>query len=489
MADGATKSKRKPVTFSPSEEQLIRIDNEREWLRQVISGGYDPRGYGLHPSMMIGEGTADVYLALCGLWNQGVQPADARYKRSIRLVAKSSGMAAEHIEHLLEPGPTAHADYLADKIREAATAEDRARIAAEIHTRSQRGDDTSELVEQLRELEPQTDSSGVVSFCDLLSEHSQLHEIVIDGFLRRGETANLIAPPKRGKSWLVLGLAFAVAEGRKWLGCHCRKGRVLIVDAELHPATITHRMRTVADAIQADPKTEIDVLPLRGQNCDLPALAVQLEGIRPGAYELIVLDALYRFLPQGTSENDNAAMMAIYNQIDQIAKGLQCAVVIIHHTSKGSQADKAVTDIGSGAGSISRAADTHITIRDHSDPNYQILEAVTRSFPSPDPKTVYFEWPLWRESDLQPEAKAARVPQSDKRDRETREAILRLVTQAGGRAVTYSKLRERTGYGWQRIARGVALLEEAGEAKRARLKSKRGGKPADAVRLAEKSEA
>ncbi|MBL8855578.1 MAG: AAA family ATPase [Planctomycetaceae bacterium] len=308
-----------------------------------------------------------------------------------------------------------------------------------------------------------------------------LREIVIDGYLRRGETANIIAPPKRGKSWLVLGLAFAVAEGRKWLGNQCRQGRVLLVDAELHRETIEYRMQTVAEAVEAE--NGITVLKLRGKNRDLAALAMRLDRIKPGTYDLLVLDALYRFLPQGTSENDNAAMMALYNQIDQIAERLDCAVVIIHHTSKGSQADKAVTDVGSGAGSISRAADTHITIRDHNEPDYQVLEAVTRSFPAPDPKTVYFKFPLWHESDLEPQAKGGRVPQSKINDQETRERILKLLKQASG-SITFTKLRERTGFGFQRIARGVAMLEESGEAKRTKVKAKKGGKPADAVRLA-----
>ncbi len=35
--------------------------------------------------------------------------------------------------------------------------------------------------------------------------------------LRRGETMNVIAPPRTRKSWLVLGLAMAVATGRRWL--------------------------------------------------------------------------------------------------------------------------------------------------------------------------------------------------------------------------------------------------------------------------------
>lgn len=319
----------------------------------------------------------------------------------------------------------------------------------------------------------------------LLDDYKTLHEIVIDGYLRRGETANLIAPPKRGKSWLVLGLAFAVAQGRKWLGSHCRQGRVLIVDAELHPATLAHRMRMVAESVEADTKTPIDILSLRGQNCDLAALAMHLEHVKPGTYELLVLDALYRFLPQGTSENDNAAMMAIYNQIDQIAKRLLCAVVIIHHTSKGSQADKAVTDVGSGAGSISRAADTHITIRDHEESGYQVLEAVTRSFPSPEPKSVYFKFPCWYESDLEPSVKQRKSSGEEKQQRNDTETRDRLLELLKGKRMSSSQLRGRTGFGAARVSRGLSQLRASGEIEQKTLRKKGSNRKTEVYQIVE----
>jgi RecA-family ATPase len=65
------------------------------------------------------------------------------------------------------------------------------------------------------------------------------------------------------------------------------------------------------------------------------------------------------------SENDNASMAAVYNAIDRYADRLGCCFVAIHHASKGSQAEKSVTDVGAGAGSMSRAADTHLILRPH----------------------------------------------------------------------------------------------------------------------------
>ncbi|MGI6417616.1 MAG: hypothetical protein ACOX1P_18335 [Thermoguttaceae bacterium] len=61
------------------------------------------------------------------------------------------------------------------------------------------------------------------------------------------------------------------------------------------------------------------------------------------------------------SENDNAAIMSLYNVIDGYAARLNTAWVNVHHASKGDQSGKGTTDVGSGAGAQSRAADTHLS--------------------------------------------------------------------------------------------------------------------------------
>ena len=45
------------------------------------------------------------------------------------------------------------------------------------------------------------------------------------------------------------------------------------------------------------------------------------------------------------------------------AARLGAAIVLVHHTTKGAQAGKSVTDIGAGGGAQSRAADTHLVAR------------------------------------------------------------------------------------------------------------------------------
>ncbi|MEO8498879.1 MAG: AAA family ATPase, partial [Planctomycetota bacterium] len=232
----------------------------------------------------------------------------------------------------------------------------------------------------------------------LIAAHPKLHEPVIDGLLRRGETANIVADPKRGKSWLSYGIALSVATGLDWLGFPTTAGRVLLVDNELHEPTIAHRIPKVAKAMgieEEDYRHQLDVIALRGHLLDLQSIARMLSTIERGEYSIVILDAWYRAIPKGVSENDNPGIMQLYNLIDQTTAALDSAWLNIHHASKGNQSGKSVTDVGSGAGSQSRAADTHIVLRKHQEEGVVALDAAVRSFPPIQPVCLRWEFPLW----------------------------------------------------------------------------------------------
>jgi hypothetical protein len=235
---------------------------------------------------------------------------------------------------------------------------------------------------------------------ELLAENLILPAPVIHGLLRRGETMNVIAPPKTGKSWLVLGLAMSIAAGRPWLDMYGTEvGRVLILDNELRRAVIAHRIPQVAAALAIGLdvlRERVEVESLRGQLRDIRAMAPYFADIRPGHFATVILDAMYKFLPAGTDENDNGAMAEVYNHIDAYAEYLDCAFVVVHHTTKGNQSAKSVTDVGAGAGSQARAADTHLIMRAHEQPRAVVLEAAARSWPPVEPMALRWEFPVWR---------------------------------------------------------------------------------------------
>ena len=146
--------------------------------------------------------------------------------------------------------------------------------------------------------------------------------------------------------------------------------------------------------------------------------------IEPGRYALVILDAWYRFLPPGISENDNAQVMALYNRIDAYTAHLGTAWVNVHHASKGDQSGKSATDVGSGAGSQSRAADTHLIIRPHQEENMAVVEAVVRSWPPVERFCIRWEYPAWQlDSEADPR-KLWVAPSARERAKETRDAHL-----------------------------------------------------------------
>ena len=236
-------------------------------------------------------------------------------------------------------------------------------------------------------------SLEIVDVVDLMDEHPEMKPALVHGLLRQGEVCNVIGAPKTGKSWLVMNLAISIATGREWLGFPCERGRVLLLDNELHAQTLAARLRQVIKALgltPADIRGRIDAVCLRGKLAGLDTIARELTKLQPGVYDVAIVDALYRAMPSKTEENSNSDIRDLYNLLDQTAARMQTAFICVHHSSKGSQAGKGVTDVGAGAGATSRAADAHVVLRQHQDPGKIVMEAACRSWPTP--KARVLEW-------------------------------------------------------------------------------------------------
>ncbi len=277
---------------------------------------------------------------------------------------------------------------------------------------------------------------------------------------------NIIAAPKQGKSWLAVGLALAVADGIPWLETfQCEQGRVLLIDAELHPETISHRLPMAASAagVSAGYSDQIDVWAVRGVGANLLTLASALNQIEAGQYALVILDAWYRFLPPGISENDNAAVMSLYNTIDGYAARLNTAWVNIHHASKGDQSGKGTTDVGSGAGAQSRAADTHLVIRPHEEDGVAVVDTVVRSWPPVDSFAIRWDFPAWFLDRLADPTKLRR-PGAERQAASDTDGHAKILSALEDRGHgTASKLRQWTGIGYSRMQRLLHDLVASGK--------------------------
>jgi hypothetical protein len=266
------------------------------------------------------------------------------------------------------------------------------------------------------------DEAEAQPLAELFESVTELDPPLIHGLLREGETMNVIASSKTGKSWLVMRLAISIASGLDWFGMPVEHGRVLHIDNELRLKTIVHRYRKIADALKVPGDLfshNLDVKSLRGRLKDLNKLGSYFASLQPGKYKAVIIDAFYRTLPIGMDENDNGAIASLYNKLDWYASRLQCAFVLIHHSSKGNQSQKSVTDVGAGAGAQSRAADTHLILRPHEESNVAVLEAAVRSWPPREPMCLRWEFPLWHEArELDPKALLGKAQESrpSKRD-------------------------------------------------------------------------
>jgi AAA domain len=184
-----------------------------------------------------------------------------------------------------------------------------------------------------------------------------------------------------------------------------------------------------------------------------------MESMVHGEYGLIVLDAFYRILPGGMSENDNAAMAAIYNQQDHWAASTGSAIENVHHTTKGTQGEKDVTDVGAGAGSQSRAADTHLILRPHQEPGCVVLDAAVRSWPPVEPIGLRWQFPLWVvDEGLKVELLKGRLSKGEEKAVSRDAEADKKVVDACQDWRTRGEIRRSTGFGDDRLNRAILRL-------------------------------
>ena len=240
---------------------------------------------------------------------------------------------------------------------------------------------------------------GIRCSRDFRKLHPHYHVPVIDGLVLQGDVVNVVSGTKGHKSFLAMQCALSVCAGVSFLGWATRQGRVLLIDDELDGTTLIQRQAVSSRAmgVSAADQDNLDIWMLRDEDTDVDLTEIDkhLSALSSGTYHIIIIDALYRVLPEGTNENDNAHITKIYNRLARMARRQECAIVVIHHCSKGTQHQKSVTDMGSGAGAQSRAVDVHLTLRDHADPGTVVMEAALRKLAPIKPKCLKFEFPLF----------------------------------------------------------------------------------------------
>lgn len=193
---------------------------------------------------------------------------------------------------------------------------------------------------------------------DLFDKPIVLAPELISGILRQGHKMLIAGPSKAGKSFSLIQLAIAIAEGWKWFGFNCQQGKVLYVNLELDERSAKKRFVDIYNTLGRGHNhvSNIDVWNLRGKTSPMDKLAPKLiRRAEKADYKAVIIDPIYKVL---TGDENNAHDMSLFvNQFDLIATELKCSVIYAHHHSKGAQGGKSSMDRSSGSGVFARDPD------------------------------------------------------------------------------------------------------------------------------------
>lgn len=261
------------------------------------------------------------------------------------------------------------------------------------------------------------------SLQEVWKEMPELAQPLIDGVLRQGHKMLIAGPSKAGKSFALIELTIAIAEGLKWLGWRqCAQGKVLYINLELDRASCLHRFADVYETmnIEARHLENIDIWNLRGASCPMDKLAPKLirRAIKKG-YLAIIIDPIYKVI---TGDENSADQMARFcNYFDRVCRELGAAVIYCHHHSKGYQGSKKSMDRASGSGVFARDPDALLDMVELESVDKDLsagrtawrIDGTLREFARFEPVNLWFDYPVHyidstgELAKLQPEAELA----------------------------------------------------------------------------------
>jgi regulatory protein RepA len=248
----------------------------------------------------------------------------------------------------------------------------------------------------------------IISSAELLANLPPLPDEVVEGVVRQGHKMMISGASKSGKSFLLIELAIALAEGQKWLGFQCKKSKVMYVNLEMTPDSLEYRFYVIYEALGIEQRhfKDIVIWNLRGEAQPLDQLAPRLIDIATQeAIDVIIIDPIYKVM---MGDENNATDMAQFtNVFDKICLKTGCTFVYSHHHSKGAQGFKRAMDRASGSGVFARDADAQVDMiqldlvevpmkkeTDDSSATAWRLESSLREFASFKPVNFWFEYPI-----------------------------------------------------------------------------------------------
>jgi hypothetical protein len=160
-------------------------------------------------------------------------------------------------------------------------------------------------------------------------------EYAVNGLLEMSTISMIVGDSEAGKTFIMLGIALAIASGREWLGRKTKQGHVVYVYAE---GKLGLRKRLLAWKTHHNeelPTEHLHVIPrpinLRDTWVELRELLKTL----PEHPVLIVFDTFGQVAP-GVNENDAKDVREVLHAARNIKDEFESHVAIIHHGTKNS---------------------------------------------------------------------------------------------------------------------------------------------------------
>lgn len=254
----------------------------------------------------------------------------------------------------------------------------------------------------------------IKTLSELLSNPPKLPEELIKGVLRESHKMILGAPSKAGKTFLMIELATAIAEGAKWLNWECNQGKVLYINFEVETASFLERIKAVYQKKglvfgEDNPNfNNFCLWSLRGFTKPLTELApviIRYANLL-GNVKAIILDPMYKI--SVGDENNAGDMTKLCNLFDKISHDTGASIIVPHHHSKGIQGGKHSIDRMSGSGVLARDPDAIIDMtqafvnpnkvmdwdEEIDEATYWQVSCTLREFKSPAPFYMKFRYPV-----------------------------------------------------------------------------------------------
>lgn len=234
----------------------------------------------------------------------------------------------------------------------------------------------------------------------LMKTHFDPLNVVVDGLITEG-LSMLASGPKLGKSFMCLDMAAAVTNGTAWLGHQTRAGSVLYLAYEDPARRLKDRMERMRLDVNERFHYETQENIITFDEGLVNALDVFLDEIH--GITLVIIDTLAAIrgnLPRGVDvfQRDYLTIQ----QLKAFADRRHVALLLLHHTHKGSSRDEDILDKINGSTGLSAAADALFILERKRGESDGILHVQHREYPEKRLE-LYFEecrWHLYNPGEL-----------------------------------------------------------------------------------------